>query len=147
MWHADVMKHARKLDMKLFYFNYNWFIGAWTKANVISAQDAFQDKDKLHDYRNDQGLLTIPDAGFHLSYGFSVDDIILKIESFSHQEFNTPKYKDREHIMRSITNEEIFYQTWKLTRYDYKQLPLPLQTVHEAICKVLNVSPSDGKSI
>jgi len=149
MWHADVMKHARKLDMKYFYFNYNWFKGSWKKANAISAQDAFEDKGKLHEYRrDDSGLPIIPNAGFHLSFGLSVDDIILKIESFSHQEYNKPKYKEREHIMRSITNEEnLFYKGSPMSHYDYKQLPLPLQRVHEVICQVQNVSPIDGKSI
>ena len=148
IWHEDVMRHALKLDMKNFVFNYNWYRDQWTLANVISGQDAFQDKDKLHTNRWNDGLLVIPNAGYHLSWGLSVEGIILKLESFSHQENNKPEIKERGHIIRSITNEEnLFYQKWKLAHYDYKKLPLPLQTVHEAICKVQNVSPVTGKSI
>jgi len=89
----------------------------------------------------------IPDAGYHLSYGLSVDDIIRKIESFSHQEYNSPKFKNREHIMRSITNEEdLFYrgQSGRL-HYDYKKVPVPLQKLHEDLCKIQGVSPITGK--
>ena len=148
IWHEDVMRHALKLYIKYFYFNYNWYRSTWTLPNVISGQDAFQDKDKLHTNRWNDGLLVIPKAGYHLTYGFSVDDIILKLESFSHQEVNTPEIKERGHIIRSITNEEnLFYRSWNLTHYDYKNLPLPLQTLHEEICKIQNVDPVTGKSV
>ena len=73
IWHEDVMRHALKLDMKNFVFIYNWFRSTWTLPNVISGQDTFQDKDKLHTNRWNDGLLVIPKAGYHLSWGLSVE--------------------------------------------------------------------------
>ena len=147
-YYIEVMDHPVHLEMSFFYFNYNWMIGSWKKGHIISAHDLLENKYNLNRLRTDE--ITHPvisDADLHLSYGFSVDDIIRKLESFSHQEFNAPRFKYREHIMKSIQNEEnLFYRTVKhMTHYDYKQLSPPLQKFHEELCEMQGVSPIDGK--
>jgi len=151
-WYAHLMVHPLHLEMNFFYFNYNWVYNEkWTKGNVVSGQHVLEGTYDLENLRMVNKVSRIPDGGYHLSYALSVDDIIRKIESFSHQEYNKAKYKSREHIRRSISNEEnLFYiqdagQKW--THYDYKQLPLPLQRFHLEVCKIQNVSPDDGKSL
>lgn len=152
-WHAKLLDHPLHLEMTFFYFNYNWKYGTWFSGNVVSGRHALAgEDDKLTKVRKMDGKrqIRIPNAGYHLSYGFSVDDIVRKIESFSHQEFNTPRYKSREHIMRSIENEEeLFYRRegGRMVHYDYKQLPVPLQRLHIEVCKSQNVSPDDGKRL
>ena len=45
----------------------------------------------------------ILDAGLHCSYCFPrVDDLIHKLESYSHTEHNLPRFKDRNHVMRRL---------------------------------------------
>jgi len=149
-WHADVMDHPMQLEMPLFYFNYNWKAKIWKKGNVISGQHILDEREEHNMSKlrmQEKRRPGIPDAGYHLSYGSSVDDIIRKIESSAHQEINKPKFKNREHIMKSITNEEnLFYRGWEhLSHYDYKQLPDSLQKVHEEICEMQGVSPVTGK--
>lgn len=44
----------------------------------------------------------IPNGGWHFTWVFSVSDIIKKLESTAHQEFNQPKYKNPEYIIQTI---------------------------------------------
>lgn len=44
----------------------------------------------------------IPDGGWHFTWIASIDKIILKLESFAHQEFNLPEYKDPDTIRHKI---------------------------------------------
>jgi len=43
-------------------------------------------------------------AGWHCSYFGGVDTIIRKLQTFAHQEFNDPKYLDREQMATIIAN-------------------------------------------
>jgi beta-1,4-mannosyl-glycoprotein beta-1,4-N-acetylglucosaminyltransferase len=44
----------------------------------------------------------ISEGGWHFSWMSGVDGIIRKLESFSHQEFNTPEFKDPKNIVDRI---------------------------------------------
>jgi beta-1,4-mannosyl-glycoprotein beta-1,4-N-acetylglucosaminyltransferase len=44
----------------------------------------------------------IPDGGWHFTWVFSVENIIKKIESTAHQEFNVEGHKDPERIVELI---------------------------------------------
>lgn len=49
-------------------------------------------------------LQIIADGGWHFTWIGSIENIILKLESFAHQEFNKPEYKDPEVIKQKITS-------------------------------------------
>lgn len=51
---------------------------------------------------------TIANGGWHFTWIFTLEDIIKKIESTAHQEFNKPKYKDPEYIRRMIDSGRDF---------------------------------------
>jgi len=55
-----------------------------------------------HGIRNAAKYGIITNAGRHLSFFGGVDAIIKKIESFSHQEYNTPEFKNRVRIQTAI---------------------------------------------
>jgi beta-1,4-mannosyl-glycoprotein beta-1,4-N-acetylglucosaminyltransferase len=44
----------------------------------------------------------IPDGGWHFTWVTSIENIILKLESYAHQEFNKPEYKNPETIKAKI---------------------------------------------
>lgn len=44
----------------------------------------------------------IPNGGWHFTWMAGVEKIIQKLESFAHQEFNKPEYKDPENIKKLI---------------------------------------------
>lgn len=51
----------------------------------------------------------IKNAGWHFSYCGGIDAIAYKIKSFSHQEFNSEEFTDKEEIKKRIENgEDIF---------------------------------------
>jgi beta-1,4-mannosyl-glycoprotein beta-1,4-N-acetylglucosaminyltransferase len=57
----------------------------------------------------DVDVETIPNGGWHYSYFGGVNRIISKLNSFAHQEFNTPFYKDKERLNSVIsTGEDLF---------------------------------------
>ena len=47
-------------------------------------------------------------AGWHVTYCFEIDDIITKFESSAHLENNLEKYKDKDHLLKSIKEGKIF---------------------------------------
>ena len=49
-------------------------------------------------------LPKIPNAGWHLSYFMSPEEIAEKIKAFSHTEFNEPQYTDLTSIKNAIMN-------------------------------------------
>ena len=67
------------------------------------------------------GAKHIPDAGWHFSYLGGIDAIIKKIQSFSHQEFNTPEYTDKKLLSKRIfSGQDLF----KRTNHFYKTVDL-----------------------
>lgn len=53
----------------------------------------------------------IPDGGWHFSYVMTIDEMITKIKSFSHQEFNTPEFIDAKHIRDCIARGVDIFRT------------------------------------
>jgi predicted O-methyltransferase YrrM len=55
----------------------------------------------------------VQNAGWHLSYFGGVDNIIGKIESFSHQELNTDHYKNKDRIQQAIDQgKDLYDRPW-----------------------------------
>lgn len=53
---------------------------------------------------------SIPNGGWHFTWVFSIEDIIKKIESTAHQEFNCPELKDPEYIKKMILYGRDFHK-------------------------------------
>ncbi len=52
--------------------------------------------------RKEPEVHILPKSGWHFSFLGGTDHIVKKIESFSHTEFNNPKYKDRSYIESAV---------------------------------------------
>jgi hypothetical protein len=52
--------------------------------------------------------LTRTNAGWHISYCFEIDDMIRKLKSSAHTDFNIDKYKDKEHLLNVSRKEKMF---------------------------------------
>ena len=67
----------------------------------------------------------IPDGGWHFTWIFSSENIIKKIQSTAHQEFNKPEYKDPQKIKELIALGRDFHKPY--SRYELqvmdKQFP------------------------
>jgi beta-1,4-mannosyl-glycoprotein beta-1,4-N-acetylglucosaminyltransferase len=54
----------------------------------------------------------INDGGWHFTWMFSLENIIKKIQSTAHQEYNKPEYKDPEHIKTMIRSGRDFHKPY-----------------------------------
>ena len=114
---------ARLVQLGYAYFMNNLHVDGsapvfWNKAKLTTysnLKNVFKNMDSLREYRP-KGFLrgvkrffvnkvltqSLYDAGWHFTWMGSVDDMLLKLESFSHQEFNVSRYKDRAAILKKI---------------------------------------------
>lgn len=77
-------------------------VASWRGTVVINGNLLRHNQD-LNWYRHYKDLFTnIPDAGWHFSYMGTAKDIIYKIESYAHQESNTPQIKNK--IQQNLEN-------------------------------------------
>ena len=65
-------------------------------------------------------VFKISNGGWHFSYLMTPSEIIKKIETSPHEEFNLKEYKSKEYIIKKITNNEDIYNRDKT----YKKVPL-----------------------
>jgi len=85
----------------------------WCKAVAVSGDTALQHAPE--DLRNSKVLrqtlreTRVPDAGWHFSYLGGMDVIEKKLERFSHQNLNKPRYRDRErNLARLYAGKDIY---------------------------------------
>lgn len=105
--HLDSPNH---FQMLMFYYNFHWLTDKFWRAPYIISYT---------------GLLKLPDVslprylggktrfggGWHGSYFMSIGDIQRKIDSFSHQEFNTAAITNFDHIKECLRNgSDIFHR-------------------------------------
>lgn len=89
---------------KLFYYDLNHHCGDWDGSIVTSLDVARANSlQRLRDARQRQDTV-LANGGWHLSYFGSPAVIKHKIESFSHQEYNTAEFTDEYRIAQRIAN-------------------------------------------
>jgi beta-1,4-mannosyl-glycoprotein beta-1,4-N-acetylglucosaminyltransferase len=90
------------LEQKFYYYNFNWrkptmwrnaYVTTFGQLRSVSMQNLRR-----------SGHPIVPDAGWHMSYADSAEKIREKIESFSHQELNTPRFKAEDHLRGCLTS-------------------------------------------
>jgi len=87
----------------------------WRKALAVCGADALRHAPE--DLRNDKALrltmreVVVADAGWHFSYLGGMDMIEKKLERFSHQNLNKPKYRDqRKNLARLYAGKDIYHR-------------------------------------
>lgn len=150
--HSKIMNHPMQLNMNFSYFNFNWNNGpGWLKANVVLAKHILEGNYTMNGLRlRERKRPAIPNGGNHLSWGFDIENIVRKFESFSHQELNKRRNKYHQHIMTSLEGKTKLWPSMRpypQKQYNYMQLSLPLQKFHLELCKSQGVSPYTGQSL
>lgn len=141
-WHTNAISRPMFLEMKWLCYNANWRkLGNWTPGHTLPGAETLFGKYSLQSHRN--GRISkkspdrIPEAGWHLTYFMGIEDIIRKLESFAHQEFNRAKLKSPGHIMDCILNgKDLYGRTFpaeQLEPHDALSLPVPIQRLHQEI--------------
>ncbi len=114
----EITKEKKKVvhvEMKLYQCRFtNFQPMTWTNAYFLhtSLLRTIHNIHELRVFKNQRNVPIPADcikSGWHFSCFMSVDDLIRKLESFSHQELNTPKYKDKANIENLIqSTKDIF---------------------------------------
>lgn len=132
---ANVVKAAKDgefnlpvvLEMDFYYYNLNWMKKSkWCRSSVIKKE--LLNKHSIEDIRSYKANIQhrIPDAGWHLSYFMTPEQIQDKIKSFSHQEYNNDNYLNLDGIRRAIaTGKDLFWRgdSEDLVRAENMSLP------------------------
>jgi beta-1,4-mannosyl-glycoprotein beta-1,4-N-acetylglucosaminyltransferase len=130
-----------KFRLELFYYNFNWSSGTpWDLAFLTDLQSYLLIKDFLgarvtiepKDY-------FVMSSGWHLSYFTSIDDIIRKIESMAHREYDLEEFKLREEVKRQVKEGKDLYRRddLKLLPFDFESNEMQLPEGWEALQRVL----------
>ena len=99
------------METKIFYYNLNWL---WStklpeKMPFVVNDILLKAHGNLQAFRDEKGpIFGTFECGWTFAYFMSVGEIIRKIESSSHLEFNRPEHKNPEIIMDSIINGDDF---------------------------------------
>lgn len=93
------------LEMNFYYYNLHtlnkskwWFPLALSYSSLLHHSS----KQSLHDIRINKPFMRVRDCGWHLSYFGDINYIRNKIQTFSHQEFNTEDIVNDNNIKNSI---------------------------------------------
>ncbi len=111
----------------MYYYNFNWRMkgGYWAPSffinSVCLANHREFAKFRSFNYAEMKGIFK---CGWHFSYFQTVPEIIRKLESFSHAEFNFDQYKKEEYILDCITNgKDILLRDFEFTKEDLSVFP------------------------
>ena len=137
------------LHMEFFYYNFAWLKKfTWTHPFIVSEDGVQNITTNLDTMRMSPKSGYIANAGWHCSYMESIDNIVRKIESFSHQEHNTEGIKSRAYIAECMGNgTDLFARGPRedLVAYDWSKLPAALQEFHHQIKLVQGPDGPNGR--
>ena len=92
------------------------------KKNISSMQDLRNLKFKNYPFwRIDKGHLQIIEGGWHFSFLQTPDQILKKIKSFSHGEFNNSLLNENSIEKKILKNEDIFNRGFTLKKIDLNE--------------------------
>ncbi len=111
---------------QMFYYNFDyiqetpWYGSTFTKVGTAKQLTP----DGVRACRNNTSMI-VPGGGWHLSNWMSPSEIITKIKSFSHQEFNNPKYTDLQTVINHIKSGKDYLgrESNRFIPFDVNSLP------------------------
>jgi beta-1,4-mannosyl-glycoprotein beta-1,4-N-acetylglucosaminyltransferase len=119
---------AVHLKQKMYYYNLQWFAHDWFHSFLIN-DSCLKENSDIELYRGKKGKSAgVLECGWHFSYFMTRQDILRKIKSFSHTEYNTDEYKDEEYIDDCILyGQDLYRRDWfpPLTRENPDQQNYP----------------------
>ncbi len=112
---------------KMFYYNFHTFLHDEWLGTVFSTVD-FCSRNGYMNLRNSESsenlyFNKIEDGGWHFSYFMDVENIMYKIDSFAHQEYNNKLYNNEENIVKSIKQKKYIYDKgYNFSNYNVEDL-------------------------
>lgn len=130
------LEYPTSFEMHFFYYNFGWKKKTmWNNSFCINDIGIRKASSTLSNMRGNNSLY-IPNAGWHASYFLSVGELVRKIESFAHTEYDLPDFKRVSHIQDCFaTGKDIFARgvDEDLVAFDPSYLPQDLRDFHSQI--------------
>lgn len=95
-----------EMDMYGYYLNCSQNI-KWDRARIM--RWSYLKNRTPEEVRNSGYDHVLEDGGWHFSYIGGVEAIMKKIQSYSHQEFNTPEFNNKDRILEKMSNGESLF--------------------------------------
>ena len=91
--------------MTMFYYNLNWrHEENWTAAFVVN-DILLKEHREFQKFRDQNGpVFGVFECGWHFSYFMSIKEMLRKLESFAHAEYNSSEFKNKEFIFDCLMN-------------------------------------------
>lgn len=93
-------------EQRMFQYNVNTLVDQWWIGTIIAYNKVIMDHGMWYLKTNKHLFSKLTEAGWHLSYFFSPENIQYKIQSFSHQEFNKEQFTNLNTIKQKIQSGE-----------------------------------------
>jgi len=122
---------------KVFVYNFdnfsdfNWLGTVITKNKIISDHKSVQ---HFRDYRSKFQVCW--DAGYHLTYWNTPENISYKIQSFAHQEYNNQEYTDIGKIKERITQGKDLFDRQQYIKLPYEQINQEIYNIFSNVSKI-----------
>jgi beta-1,4-mannosyl-glycoprotein beta-1,4-N-acetylglucosaminyltransferase len=112
-----------KLWTRFYYYSFQWLCpeghSEWGHPDVTFF-DGFDNTIDPQDLRTSSSTQSeVYSAGWHCSYCFrTLAEIVSKVQSFSHQEMNTPDFTDSRKILERVRNGKDLFARWDMFRFE-----------------------------
>jgi beta-1,4-mannosyl-glycoprotein beta-1,4-N-acetylglucosaminyltransferase len=134
-----LFKDPVALQMDFFYYNFAWIKNfKWNHPYVVSEETLLKRPD-LDTIRLSPKSKQVSNAGWHCSFFETMENIIRKIESFSHQEHNKESMKSPAYICACMAGGiDVFARgvNEDLVPYQITELPDQMQAFHHKIVEM-----------
>jgi beta-1,4-mannosyl-glycoprotein beta-1,4-N-acetylglucosaminyltransferase len=109
------------LHQETYYYNLESKKKYVINAAKLTTYRKLKEMGGAHNCRIYKNAFILENAGWHFSFFGGLDNIITKIDSFSHQEFNNQKYIDKEKLLYNINNKKDLF-----LRPDEEMIHIPI---------------------
>ena len=120
----DLLHEGAHIEMLLLNYGFKWKKEncIWRHPFVIS--DKGCKNLSFSNVRLIRTEKTYKNSGWHITSCFKIDDIIRKLESFAHTEYNIDKYKNKEYLLKCIKDgKNIYNENEQYIETEEKELP------------------------
>ncbi|CAE7840878.1 unnamed protein product [Symbiodinium microadriaticum] len=124
MYDAVFTRKTIHIAMYMFYYNFHWAMPSmWTHAFAIGTERYLAQRDLVQSrVITDMEEVELVRGGWHLSYFLSREDIVRKVESFPHREYDLAEFKTDEHVTECLQMGKDMYK-----RDDVQLIPVDLE--------------------
>jgi beta-1,4-mannosyl-glycoprotein beta-1,4-N-acetylglucosaminyltransferase len=130
----NILHNGAHIQMLFSHYGFKWKKNncIWKHPYVIT--DKGCSNFSFNDVRLTRTEKTYNNSGWHVSYCFKINDIIRKLESFAHTEYNIDKHKNKDYLLNCIQDRKnILNEDEQFVQTENNELPEEYKTFQDKI--------------